>query len=52
MIVETAGLSRRFGSLVAVDDLNLALPDGGVIGLVGPNGSGKSTMIRIFVGAD
>lgn len=50
MIVETSGLTRRFGPLVAVDDLTLALPAGQVIGLVGPNGSGKSTLIRMLLG--
>ncbi|KAA0925041.1 ATP-binding cassette domain-containing protein [Rhodococcus sp. ANT_H53B] len=50
MIVSTETLRREFGSLTAVDDLNLQLPAGGVIGLVGPNGSGKSTLIRMLLG--
>ena len=50
MAVTTAGLTRRFGSLMAVDDLSLELPSGGVIGRVGPNGSGKSTLIRMLLG--
>ncbi|MFI8565582.1 ABC transporter ATP-binding protein [Rhodococcus sp. NPDC078407] len=50
MIVSTNGLTRKFGSLRAVDDLSLELPEGGVIGLVGPNGSGKSTLIRMLLG--
>ncbi|WP_407341640.1 ATP-binding cassette domain-containing protein [Pengzhenrongella phosphoraccumulans] len=49
-VIRTSGLTRRFGSLVAVDSLDLELPAGGVIGLVGPNGSGKSTLIRMLVG--
>jgi ABC-2 type transport system ATP-binding protein len=48
--VSTSGLTRRFGSLVAVDHLDLELPAGEVIGLVGPNGSGKSTLIRMLLG--
>jgi ABC-2 type transport system ATP-binding protein len=48
--VTTSGLTRRFGDLVAVDDVSLEIPLGGVIGLVGPNGSGKSTTIRILLG--
>ncbi|WP_295699144.1 ATP-binding cassette domain-containing protein [Lapillicoccus sp.] len=50
MVVTTIGLTRRFGSLTAVDDLTLDLPTGGVVGLVGPNGSGKSTLIRMLLG--
>ncbi len=50
MAITTRGLTRRFGDLVAVDDLDLELPAGGVIGFVGPNGSGKSTTIRMLLG--
>ncbi|MGU3435894.1 ABC transporter ATP-binding protein [Actinomycetes bacterium M1A6_2h] len=50
MIVSTDGLTRKFGTLRAIDSLSLDLPDGGVIGLVGPNGSGKSTLIRMLLG--
>jgi ABC-2 type transport system ATP-binding protein len=46
----TRELTRTFGSIVAVDELTLDLPVGGVIGLVGPNGSGKSTLIRMLLG--
>ncbi|MCU0265810.1 MAG: ATP-binding cassette domain-containing protein [Candidatus Nanopelagicales bacterium] len=49
-VVETSELTRRFGSITAVDGLTLDLPAGGVIGLVGPNGSGKSTLIRMLLG--
>ena len=48
--VATRGLTRTFGSIVAVDELTVDLPVGGVIGLVGPNGSGKSTLIRMLLG--
>jgi ABC-2 type transport system ATP-binding protein len=44
------GLTRRFGDLVALDDLTFEVPAGGVVGFVGPNGSGKSTMIRVLLG--
>jgi ABC-2 type transport system ATP-binding protein len=44
------GLTRRFGDLVAVNDLTFDVPVGGVVGFVGPNGSGKSTTIRILLG--
>jgi len=46
----TQGLTKRFGGLVAVDRLDLDVPQGGVVGFVGPNGSGKSTTIRMLLG--
>jgi len=49
-VIVTSGLTRRFGSITAVDGLSVELPDSGVIGLVGPNGSGKSTLIRMLLG--
>jgi len=49
-VVSTTDLTRRFGSITALDRLTVELPAAGVIGLVGPNGSGKSTLIRILLG--
>jgi ABC-type transport system involved in cytochrome c biogenesis ATPase subunit len=43
-------LTRRFGDLVAVNDVTFEVPAGGVAGFVGPNGSGKSTTIRVLLG--
>lgn len=48
--ITAEGLTRRFGDLVAVDDLTFEVPSGGVVGFVGPNGSGKSTTIRVLLG--
>jgi ABC-2 type transport system ATP-binding protein len=48
--VETRHLTRRFGSMVAVRDLNLTIARGEVFGLLGPNGSGKTTTIRMLCG--
>ncbi len=48
--IETTHLTRRFGSLVAVDDLDLKISRGEVFGFLGPNGSGKSTTIRMLCG--
>ena len=50
MRIEARGLTRRFGSLVALDGLDLDLPSGRRVALVGPNGSGKSTLGRVLLG--
>jgi len=44
------GLTRRFGKLVAVDGVDLAIPRARIFGFLGPNGSGKSTTIRMLCG--
>ena len=48
--VETFGLTKRFGQQVAVDSIDLSVPDGAVYGFLGPNGSGKTTTIRMLLG--
>ncbi len=48
--VETFGLTKRYGELVAVQDLNLRLNAGEVFGMLGPNGSGKTTTILMLLG--
>lgn len=45
------GISKRFGGIVALDQINLSIRAGEVIGLVGDNGAGKSTLIKILSGA-
>ena len=45
-----SGLSKRFGSLQALDDLSLSLARGEIVGFVGANGAGKSTTMRIVMG--
>jgi ABC-2 type transport system ATP-binding protein len=49
-IVRTIGLTKRYGSVVALDGLDLEVPDGVVFGLLGPNGAGKTTTIRLLTG--
>ena len=46
--IETVGLTRRFGSLTAVDGLTLSISRGAIFGLLGPNGAGKSTTIKML----
>ncbi|MDQ1702458.1 MAG: type transport system ATP-binding protein, partial [Frankiaceae bacterium] len=48
--IRTTGLTRRFGSHVAVNDVSLEVPRGAVYGFLGPNGSGKTTTIRLLLG--
>jgi ABC-2 type transport system ATP-binding protein len=49
-VVEVEGLHKQFGRIVAVRDLSLRIPRGGVFGLLGPNGSGKTTTIGLLLG--
>ena len=49
-VVRTRGLRKEFGSLVAVQGLDLEIARGEVFGLLGPNGSGKTTTIRMLCG--
>ena len=49
-MLELSGLSKRFGSLQALDDLSLSLDRGEIVGFVGSNGAGKSTTMRIVMG--
>ncbi|MGZ8514001.1 MAG: ATP-binding cassette domain-containing protein [Candidatus Limnocylindrales bacterium] len=48
--IEARGLSKRFGVILALDGLDLVVPQGSVFGLLGPNGAGKTTTIRILTG--
>lgn len=45
-----AGLTKRYGSVVALDDLSLEVPPTGLFGLLGPNGAGKSTAMKLVFG--
>jgi ABC-2 type transport system ATP-binding protein len=48
--ITTRHLSRRFGKVEAVEDLNLKVPAGSLFGLIGPNGAGKTTTLRMLAG--
>ena len=45
------GVGRRFGDVVAVDDVSFGVAEGTIVGLIGPSGSGKTTVIRMLTGA-
>src|ERR1041385_8774824 len=47
--IRTDGLTRRFGRHMALDGLDLDVPEGSIYGLVGPNGAGKTTAIKILM---
>ncbi|WP_335999791.1 ABC transporter ATP-binding protein [Halorientalis halophila] len=47
--IETTGLTRRFGDVVAVDDVHLTVAEGEAFGFLGPNGAGKSTVINMLL---
>jgi len=49
-MIEVEGLSKRFGPILAVDDLTFSTPKGEVLGFLGPNGSGKSTTMKMITG--
>jgi len=51
-MIEVIGLRKRFGPILALDDMTFSLPAGRVTGFVGPNGAGKSTTIRVILGLD
>lgn len=48
--IETCGLTRRFGAQLAVNEVNLAVPEASIYGFLGPNGAGKTTTIRMLLG--
>jgi ABC-2 type transport system ATP-binding protein len=49
-MIELKGLTKRYGNLVAVDNLNLLIPKGEIFGFIGPNGAGKTTTINMIGG--
>src|SRR5262245_65736105 len=50
IVIKADGLSKKFGALTAVADVNLEIEDGEIFSFLGPNGSGKSTVIRMLCG--
>ena len=49
-LLETVNLTKRFGGLVAVNNVSLTVNRGEVVGLIGPNGAGKTTLINAISG--
>lgn len=49
-MIEIKHVTKTFGSKKAVDDLDLTIPTGEIIGFIGPNGAGKTTTIKMMTG--
>jgi ABC-type multidrug transport system ATPase subunit len=49
-MIEIRDCTKKYGELVAVDNLSLSVEKSGIFGLLGPNGAGKSTTIKMLVG--
>lgn len=50
MLLKTAGLSKRFGGLTAVSDVDIQVEKGEMVGIIGPNGAGKTTLFNLITG--
>ncbi len=51
-VVDCKGLGKGYGERVLMDDLNLMIPRGAIVGIIGPNGAGKSTLFRMIAGEE
>ncbi|HWA84915.1 MAG TPA: ATP-binding cassette domain-containing protein, partial [Opitutus sp.] len=52
LVVEAKGLAKSYGDNVLFENVEFALPPGGIVGVIGPNGAGKTTLFRLIVGAE
>jgi ATP-binding cassette ChvD family protein len=52
VVVEARDLRKGYGDLLLIDDMDLTLPRGGIVGVIGPNGAGKTTLFRMLVGQE
>ncbi len=51
-VIEFKNVSKSFGDRLLIDDLNLIIPPGAIVGIIGPNGAGKSTLFKMITGAE
>jgi ATP-binding cassette ChvD family protein len=51
-VIEFKNVSKAFGDRLLIDDLNIMIPPGAIVGIIGPNGAGKSTLFKMITGAE
>jgi ATPase subunit of ABC transporter with duplicated ATPase domains len=51
-VIEALGVSKAYGDKLLFEELNFALPPGGIVGIIGPNGAGKTTLFRLIMGLE
>ncbi|WP_028660369.1 sulfate/molybdate ABC transporter ATP-binding protein [Nocardioides insulae] len=52
MSIEVSGVNKRYGDFVALENINLSIPTGGLTALLGPSGGGKTTLLRVIAGLE
>lgn len=52
VVIESQNINKAFGEKLLIDDMNFALPPGGIIGVIGPNGAGKTTLFKMITGQE
>ncbi len=52
VVIEAKGVSKGFGDKLLYENLNFALPQGGIVGIIGPNGAGKTTLFKMILGQE
>ena len=51
-VIDFLGVSKAYGDRILMDDLNISIPAGSIVGVVGPNGAGKTTLLRLITGQE